>query len=105
MDFVTVPIEKLTSDKYALSKWNTIDSLNASLSTDILHGDLSIPYFESEETTHYSVVDKWGNAVSVTTTVNGWFGNGIVVDGAGFLLIMKWMISHQSQVYPINMDL
>ena len=86
MDFVTVPIEKLTSDKYALSRWNTIDSLNASLSTDILHGDLSIPYFESEETTHYSVVDKWGNAVSVTTTVNGWFGNGIVVDGAGFLL-------------------
>jgi gamma-glutamyltranspeptidase/glutathione hydrolase len=41
---------------------------------------------ESTETTHYSVVDKWGNAVSVTTTLNGRYGNGIVVDGAGFLL-------------------
>ena len=41
---------------------------------------------ESEETTHYSVTDRWGNAVSVTTTVNGWFENGITVDNAGFLL-------------------
>ena len=47
----------------------------------------SIVYdFESEETTHFSIVDHYGNAVSLTTTINGLFGNGIVVDGAGFLL-------------------
>ncbi len=86
MDFVPVPLEKLSSDEYAQERWQTIDSLNASLSSDVSHGDIPFQYNESEETTHYSVVDKWGNAVSVTTTVNGWFGNGIVVDGAGFLL-------------------
>ena len=84
MDFVPVPIDKLISDEYANDRWKSVDTLIASKSDDISHGD--IPFLESEETTHYSVVDKWGNAVSVTTTVNGWFGNGIVVDGAGFLL-------------------
>ena len=86
MDFVPVPIDTLISDEYAFSRWQSVDSLTASLSTDIGHGTLPFNYHESEETTHYSVVDKWGNAVSVTTTINGWFGNGIVVDGAGFLL-------------------
>ena len=42
--------------------------------------------YESPETTHYSVVDQWGNAVSVTTTINLSYGNGCVVDGAGFFL-------------------
>lgn len=42
--------------------------------------------YVSEETTHYSVVDEYGNAVSATTTINGWYGSSIVVDGAGFLL-------------------
>ena len=41
---------------------------------------------ESEETTHFSIIDKFGNAVSLTTTINGWFGNGITVDNSGFLL-------------------
>ena len=44
------------------------------------------PPYESPETTHYSVVDKWGNAVSVTTTINLGYGNGHVVKGAGFFL-------------------
>jgi len=86
MDFVKVPIDALISDKYAYNRWQSVDSITASLSADIYHGDLPFNYQEAEETTHYSVVDKWGNAVSVTTTINGWFGNGIVVDGAGFLL-------------------
>ena len=86
MDFVPVPIDTLISDEYAYHRWQSVDSLTASLSADIAHGDIPFNYYESEETTHYSVVDTWGNAVSVTTTINGWFGNGIVVDGAGFLL-------------------
>ena len=86
MDFVPVPIDRLISDQYAQVRWNSVDSLLASKSEDVSHGDIPFNYKESEETTHYSVVDQWGNAVSVTTTINGWFGNGIVVDGAGFLL-------------------
>ncbi len=86
MDFVPVPIDALISDDYASNRWQSVDSITASISADIAHGDIPFSYRESEETTHYSVVDKWGNAVSVTTTINGWFGSGIVVDGAGFLL-------------------
>ena len=54
-------------------------------SQNVKYGNIK-NFNESEETTHYSVADKWGNAVSVTTTINGWFGNGIVVDDSGFLL-------------------
>jgi len=86
LDFVSVPIDTLISDEYAKSRWKSVDSIIASNSIDITHGNIQFMYNESDETTHYSVVDKWGNAVSVTTTINGWFGNGIVVDGAGFLL-------------------
>ncbi len=86
IDFVPVPIDEMTSQEYANERWKTINTDVASNSMDITHGDIPFFYPESEETTHYSVVDKWGNAVSVTTTINGWFGNGIVVDGAGFLL-------------------
>ena len=54
----------------------------SSLSNNISAGNLEDS--ESRETTHYSIVDKWGNAVSVTTTINLSYGNGIVVEGAGF---------------------
>jgi len=83
-DFNDIPIDELISDNYSKARWSEIDLKNARNSDDVKEGKLN--YFESEETTHYSVVDKWGNAVSVTTTVNGWFGNGIVVDDSGFLL-------------------
>ncbi len=83
-DFNDIPIDKLISDKYSKSRWSEIDLNNARTSDSVKEGELN--YSESEETTHYSVVDKWGNAVSVTTTINGWFGNGIVVDDSGFLL-------------------
>ena len=86
MDVVPVPIDTLISKSYAEIRWSEIDSLYSTPSTNVTHGSISFDYEEIEETTHYSVVDKWGNAVSVTTTINGWFGNGIVVDGAGFLL-------------------
>tara|TARA_B110000014_G_C20123812_1_gene597059 strand:+ start:884 stop:2605 length:1722 start_codon:yes stop_codon:yes gene_type:complete len=87
-DFNKLPISMLISDAYSDYRWLNVDSKYARKSSDIYHGDLSKlnHSIESEETTHYSIVDKWGNAVSVTTTINGWFGNGIVVDDAGFLL-------------------
>ena len=52
----------------------------------LLNQDLFNFAQEPEETTHFSIVDKYGNCVSVTTTLNGWFGNGIAVENAGFLL-------------------
>ena len=86
IDFVPVPINDMISQDYANARFNEINPSQASNSSSITNGDIDFYYNEKEETTHYSVVDKWGNAVSVTTTVNGWYGNGIVVDGAGFLL-------------------
>ena len=83
-DYNDIAINELTSKKYSNSRFNKIDINKARVSKNVKEG--SLIYNESEETTHYSVVDKWGNAVSVTTTVNGWFGNGIVVDDSGFLL-------------------
>ena len=83
-DFNHIAIDELISDDYSKVRWSEIDLIDARTSDSVKEGELN--YFESEETTHYSVVDKWGNAVSVTTTVNGWFGNGIVVDNSGFLL-------------------
>jgi gamma-glutamyltranspeptidase/glutathione hydrolase len=83
-DFVDVPLEGITSKKYAASLRATIDPNFASLSKDVLPGD---PMgFESSETTHFSIVDKLGNAVANTYTINFSYGSGIVVEGAGFLL-------------------
>ena len=85
MDFVDIPIDIMTSDDYAKKKWLTVDCCKSTPYSDI-EPIKSKKANESEETTHYSVVDKWGNAVSVTTTINGWYGSGITVDKAGFLL-------------------
>ena len=85
MDFIDVPIDELVDQDYSNKRWNEIDFNQSRESKDIIHGTFN-NHKESEETTHYSVTDRWGNAVSVTTTVNGWFGNGITVDNAGFLL-------------------
>ena len=74
----------LLSKEYAAKRVGDIDINNASLSKDIKAGSFSTK--ESEETTHYSVVDKDGNAVSVTTTINSGYGSGITVTGAGFIL-------------------
>jgi gamma-glutamyltranspeptidase/glutathione hydrolase len=83
-DFVNIPVKELLNKRYLTDKMKSFDAGKASLSSDIFHG---IPEnYASEETTHYSVVDTEGNAVSTTTTLNGSFGNCIVVDSAGFLL-------------------
>ncbi|WP_439642226.1 gamma-glutamyltransferase [Gemmatimonas sp.] len=81
-DFTKPPIDKLTSKAYAATLRGTIDPLKASPSSpaDVAQG------YESDETTHYSVVDKDGLAVSVTYTLEAGYGLGAVVEGAGFLL-------------------
>ena len=83
-DYWDVPISMLTSKNYAKKRIKNIDINNATPS-NIISASKKISY-ESDETTHYSVVDRWGNAVSVTTTINLNYGNGCVVEGAGFFL-------------------
>ncbi len=83
-DFVKVPVPWLTSKHYAEQRRVTIDSMKATPSDQISHG-IQKPA-ESDHTTHYSVVDRFGNCVSVTTTLNDAFGSKVVVTGAGFLL-------------------
>ncbi len=83
-DFYNVPIDWLLSKKYAKEIFNKITDV-AIPSSEILPG-VANSYIESEETTHYSVVDKFGNSVSTTTTINSSYGSKIVVEGAGFLL-------------------
>ena len=83
-DFWDVPIDLLTSKRYAEKRIQNIQLGKATLSSSI-SATKNFGY-ESPETTHYSVVDQWGNAVSVTTTINLGYGNGCIVDGAGFFL-------------------
>ncbi|URQ61050.1 gamma-glutamyltransferase [Pantoea alhagi] len=83
-DFVKVPWQALTSKAYAKSLAQQIDIAKARPSTEIKPGKLE-PY-ESNQTTHFSVVDKQGNAVAVTYTLNTNFGSGIVAGKSGILL-------------------
>jgi len=79
-DYVDVPIVKLLDEDYIASRAQQIDS------HDISSVDGVPPGLESHNTIHYSILDRWSNAVSNTYTINDWFGNGVVVEGAGFLL-------------------
>lgn len=84
-DFVDIPTERLVSDDYNKDRMQSFNWGQATSSEELSHG--KIPSFsESTETTHFSIVDEDGNAVAVTTTLNGSFGSKIAVDGAGFLL-------------------
>ena len=83
-DFVKIPLKGLTSKRYAESLAKTIDPNRARPAKEIKPGQPQ-PY-ESDQTTHYSVVDKAGNAVAVTYTLNTNFGSGIVAKGTGILL-------------------
>jgi gamma-glutamyltranspeptidase/glutathione hydrolase len=83
-DFHPVPLAWLGSKAYAHQRAKTIDPTKATPSTQINAGSPAQP--ESEETTHYSIYDQHGNAVSVTTTLNGGYGSAIVIQGAGFLM-------------------
>jgi gamma-glutamyltranspeptidase/glutathione hydrolase len=81
-DFYKVPVKKLTSKAYAEERMKDYNTQTAGSSQSTQAGVIA----ESEETTHFSVYDKNGNAVSVTTTLNGNYGSKTVVGGAGFLL-------------------
>ena len=83
-DFVKVPTDRLMSADYLKSRWTDFAFAKATDSKAIRGGQ--IPGYESLETTHFSVVDKDGNAVSITTTLNGGYGSRVVVGGAGFFM-------------------
>ncbi len=83
-DFFDVPVAALTAPEYAAKIRAAINPRRATKSADVAPG--LGPIGESEQTTHYSVMDKEGNAVAVTTTLNFTFGSSFSVDGAGFLL-------------------
>ncbi|TKD65976.1 gamma-glutamyltransferase [Flavobacterium sp. ASW18X] len=83
-DFVTIPTNKLTSDSYLTERMKTFSFDSATASDDVGHGAIEI--IESNETTHYSIVDAEGNAVSVTTTLNGAYGSKLYSDELGFFL-------------------
>jgi gamma-glutamyltranspeptidase / glutathione hydrolase len=83
-DFIKVPIAGLLDPAYLAKRRESIDPERATPSGDVAPGHPAGS--EHTETTHYSVVDSEGNAVAVTYTLNGGFGNGITVPGLGFLL-------------------
>ena len=83
-DFYPVPVRGLISKKYAAELRKGIDRTHATPSTEIKPGN-PIPY-ESDNTTHYSVMDRFGNAVAVTTTLNFSYGSGKTIAGTGMLL-------------------
>lgn len=82
-DFVQNPLQRLLDKGYAAQIRAAIDPARAGVSEEIKPG---VAPHEGSNTTHYSVADKWGNAVSVTYTLNDWFGARITADGTGVLL-------------------
>ena len=84
MDFYPVPLEEMTEKDYNVGRMSTFDPDKATPTSEVYEGNPTPA--ESSETTHYSIIDPDGNAVSVTTTLNGGYGNKVVVGGAGFFL-------------------
>ena len=84
IDFVNVPIDSLTDTNYINKRMRSFSWDKATPSSKVSHG--KVLGYESDETTHYSIVDQFGNAVSVTTTLNTGYGSKVVVKGAGFIL-------------------
>jgi len=82
-DYVKVPIQTLGSNAYLINRMIDFIPGKATPSTQISPGNINP---ESEETTHLSIADQYGNAVGVTTTLNGGYGSKTVVGGAGFFL-------------------
>ncbi|MFN0181812.1 MAG: gamma-glutamyltransferase [Gemmatimonadales bacterium] len=86
-DFVKVPVERLTSKAHSAALARSIDSTRATSSVTLASGRIAVTSVpESEETTHFSVVDRFGNAVSNTYTLEQGYGSRVVIKGAGFIL-------------------
>jgi gamma-glutamyltranspeptidase/glutathione hydrolase len=83
-DFVDIPVSQMLNKDYVKERMKSFDKDKATPSAEVSGGP--IPGYESTETTHISIIDKYGNAVAVTTTLNDWFGNRVVVAGSGFFL-------------------
>lgn len=83
-DFVTIPQDTLLSDAYLNNRMSDFDFESATSSEHIEHGQITI--YESDETTHYSIVDQFGNAIAATTTLNGAYGSKLFSNELGFFL-------------------
>ncbi|QDO94896.1 gamma-glutamyltransferase [Formosa sediminum] len=83
-DFVDIPYDMLLNDKYLKDRMSNFSFDKATLSSEVSHGDVQI--YESMETTHYSIVDNEGNAVSATTTLNGGYGSKLYIEELGFFM-------------------
>ncbi len=82
-DFYPVPVDVLTSKDFARKMFSDFDRNRATPSSSITPVKINN---EGENTTHYSVADRFGNIVAVTTTINDIYGSKVIVDGAGFFL-------------------
>ncbi|WP_298778295.1 gamma-glutamyltransferase [uncultured Polaribacter sp.] len=83
-DFVNIPLETLISKEYTNGRMDNFSFEKATKSEDVAHG--TVEMIESDETTHYAIVDQFGNAVSVTTTLNGAYGSKMYCSDLGFFL-------------------
>ncbi len=83
-DFVQIPVDTLISPYYLSQRMSDFNWSEATKSSDISYGQITLP--ESDETTHYSIIDQFGNAVAVTTTINGAYGSKVYIKDAGFFL-------------------
>ncbi|MBZ9730142.1 gamma-glutamyltransferase [Salegentibacter sp. JZCK2] len=83
-EFFDIPVETLLSDEYVSGRMDNFSFEQATPSSSISYGE--IPGYESDETTHYSIVDQFGNAIAVTTTLNGAYGSKMFIEELGFFL-------------------
>lgn len=83
-DFVDIPAKTLTSEEYLHNRMDSFTFGQATPSSELSYG--VIPGYESSETTHYSIVDQFGNVIAVTTTINGAYGSKLYVPELGFFL-------------------
>ena len=83
-DFVTIPTDTLLSTSYLKNRMANFSFEKATASSEVSHGNIEI--IESDETTHYSIIDQFGNAISATTTLNGAYGSKLYCSELGFFL-------------------
>ena len=83
-DYMNLPVYELMDKEYVVDRMKNFSWDKATLSSEVKHGNIIVQ--ESDETTHYSIIDKYGNSVSVTTTLNNSYGSKVFVEDGGFFL-------------------